>query len=71
MGYSRGGGLENMRERVSYCSLCAWRRDCKIKYRFQENPSLYCREYTRDLTIDTGEGESDHEDGKEKASDSP
>jgi len=36
---------------VSYCSLCAWRKDCKIKYRFQNSLSLYCREYTRDVTV--------------------
>ena len=55
------------KEGVSYCALCAWRGDCKLKYRFQDSPSLYCKEYTRDLSIkidEPGEGAGEDSGGE-------
>lgn len=51
---------------ISYCALCAWRRDCQLKYRFQDSPALYCKEYTRDVTIkiDETQKESGKENGR-------
>jgi len=36
--------------KVSECAVCAWRKDCKLKYRY-ESSRLYCKEFTRDLTL--------------------
>jgi len=40
-------------EKVTECAMCAWRKDCKIKFSY-EGKGLYCREFTRDLSIKTG-----------------
>jgi|ETNmetMinimDraft_30_1059905.scaffolds.fasta_scaffold1384380_1 hypothetical protein len=48
---------------VPYCSLCAWRKDCKLKFRYQGDTSLFCKEYTRDLGIKIGERVDAEEEG--------
>lgn len=36
--------------KTSECATCAWRADCKLKYNY-ETSGLYCKEYTKDLTL--------------------
>ncbi|MBI5179085.1 MAG: hypothetical protein HZA04_07480 [Nitrospinae bacterium] len=35
---------------VSECAVCAWRKDCKMKYTY-ETSGLYCKEFTKDVTL--------------------
>ncbi len=40
-------------ETVTECAICAWRKDCKIKF-YYEGKGLFCRDFTRDISIKTG-----------------
>jgi len=47
---------------VTECAVCAWRKDCKMKFTF-ETSGLYCKEFTRDAALypadpkDAGDGD--------------
>jgi len=47
---------------VTECAICAWRKDCKLKYTY-ESSGLYCREFSRDETLFTDSKETE-ETGK-------
>jgi hypothetical protein len=38
-------------EKKVACVVCAWRKDCLKKFRYQPSPRLRCPDYTRDLTL--------------------
>lgn len=40
-----------MSEEKTVCAVCAWRENCRKKFRFQSSTQRYCPDYTRDLTI--------------------
>lgn len=36
---------------MKLCAVCAWRRDCLKKYKFQSSNQPKCLDFSRDLTI--------------------
>ena len=40
-----------MPDERSICAICAWRGDCKKRFRFESSLELRCPDYTRDLTL--------------------
>lgn len=36
---------------MKICAVCAWRRDCLKKYKFQSSNQPKCLDFSRDLTI--------------------
>ena len=35
---------------VIECAVCAWRRDCKLKYSYEAS-GLHCKEFTKDVSL--------------------
>ena len=33
------------------CMICAWRRDCLKKYKYESSKGLKCLDFSRDVTI--------------------
>lgn len=44
----------------SLCPICAWRRDCKKKFKHGE--TVFCPDYTKDLSIKNREPEVEQEE---------
>ena len=36
---------------LKLCAVCAWRRDCLKKYKYESSSRLKCPDFTRDVTI--------------------
>jgi hypothetical protein len=36
------------------CSVCAWRKDCKKKFSFEQGGSVKCQDFSQDLTLKPG-----------------
>lgn len=49
-----------MTEDRTICAVCAWRKDCQKKFKFESSGQLHCPDYSRDLTI-KADGEEDQE----------
>jgi hypothetical protein len=37
-------------KKMEECAICAWRKDCKMKYSF-ETSGLYCKDFSRDVSL--------------------
>ncbi len=46
--------MSSSEQGVSQCAVCAWRGVCKLKYRYESSPTLHCREFTPDVSLNPG-----------------
>jgi len=37
-------------ETATECAVCAWRKDCKLKYSYEAS-GLHCKEFTKDVSL--------------------
>ncbi len=56
-------GIQSM-EKLTECAVCAWRKDCKLKYSY-ESSTLHCKEFTKDLALYKQEKAPANNDKKE------
>ena len=40
-----------MNEEKTLCAICAWRKNCLKRYKYESSTKLRCPEFTRDVTL--------------------
>lgn len=55
-------------EGVRECAICAWRENCRLKYRNEPNGAIFCPEFSPDLRLQRAEskGMSSSSEGLER-----
>lgn len=57
-------GDVGMKEEISVCVVCAWRRDCQKRFLKREGAGLRCPDFSRDVTIKDTEEDAERKDNK-------
>jgi hypothetical protein len=52
--------------RMEECAVCAWRKDCKIKFKY-EGGGLNCPEFSKDVSLFPKEMEDMEREAKQRA----